>query len=120
MPGCIQPISSPMMNRMLGLAGACAVAGRLAIVVAVHNTARAPQIALNMLMFPFLNAGCRSPGRSLRPIQGTDRTFAFWPIQDHASGAPSDALRTGNWSKRPGYAMRFRQVAPMFADHVAA
>jgi hypothetical protein len=57
-----------MMKRMLGFYPGWAEAGTLAIVVAVHNTARAPQIALNMLMLPFLNAGCRSPGRSLRPI----------------------------------------------------
>ena len=92
----------------------------LAIVVAVHNTTRAPQIALNRLMVAFLIVGCRSPGRSLRPTQRIDRVSALWPIQDHASGRWSDALRAANWSKCPGCAMRFRQVAPMFADHVAA
>ncbi len=30
MLGCIQPMSSPMMKRMLGFAGACAAAGVLA------------------------------------------------------------------------------------------
>jgi hypothetical protein len=32
MPGCIQPMSSPMMKRMLGFsAGACAFAGKLIV-----------------------------------------------------------------------------------------
>jgi hypothetical protein len=92
----------------------------LAIVVAVHNTTRAPQIALNRLMVAFLNVGCRCPGRSLRPTRRSDRASAFWPIQDHASGRWSDALHAGNWSKCPGCAMRFRQFSPMFADRVAA
>ena len=53
-------------------------------------------------------------------LNATDRVFAFWLMQDHASGRWPDAWRTGNWSKRPGCAMRFRQFAPMFADRVAA
>src|SRR5437879_3277490 len=85
MLGCIQPMSSPMMKRILGFCPCWAEAGMLAIVVAVHNTTRAPQSFLNRLMVAFLNVGCRCPGRSLRPTQRTDRVFAFWPIQDHAS-----------------------------------
>src|ERR1700724_332294 len=53
-------------------------------------------------------------------LNATDRAPAFWLIKDHASGRWPDAWRTGNWSKRPGCAMRFRQFAPMFADRVAA
>src|SRR5260370_20167999 len=93
MLGCIQPMSSPIMKRMLGFCPCWAEAGMLAIAVAVHNTARAPQIFLNRLMVASLNVGCRCPGRSLRPPPPTDRVSAFWPIQDHASGSQSDALR---------------------------
>src|SRR5258708_2805464 len=82
MPGCIQPMSSPMMKRMLGF-GPWAEAGALAMVVAVHKTTRAPEITLNMLMVASLDVGCRNPGRSLCPTPPTDH---FFPIQDHASG----------------------------------
>src|SRR6516165_1608213 len=62
MLGCIHPMSSPMMKRMLGFCpcGCCccwAEAGMLAIVVAVHITTRAPQIDLNRLMVAFLSVG---------------------------------------------------------------
>jgi len=51
MLGCIQPMSSPMMKRMFGFCPCCyAEAGTLAIVVAVLNTTRAHQIALNLLI----------------------------------------------------------------------
>jgi hypothetical protein len=40
----------------------------LAMVVAVHNATRAPQIVLYRLMVTLLNFGCRKPGRSLCPI----------------------------------------------------
>src|SRR6516164_1844746 len=59
MLGCIHPMSSPMMKRMLGFCACWAEAGMLAIVVAVHITTRAPQIFLNMLMVAYLNVGCR-------------------------------------------------------------
>src|SRR5712671_4605555 len=71
MPGCIQPMSSPMMKRMLGFVP-WAEAGALAMVVAVHKTTRAPQITLNMLMVASLDVGRRNPGRSLRPTPPTD------------------------------------------------
>jgi hypothetical protein len=40
---------------MLGFCPCWAEAGMLAIVVVVHNTTRAPQIDLNLLMVAFLN-----------------------------------------------------------------
>src|SRR5215475_6086687 len=67
-----QPTSSPMMTRMLGFWPCWAEAGLLAIVVAIHNTTRAPQIPLNMLMVAFLCVGCRIQGRSHRPTPPTD------------------------------------------------
>src|ERR1700730_13795259 len=120
MLGCIMPMSSPMMKRMLGFCPCWAEAGTHAIVAAVHNTTRAPQIALNRLMVAFLNVGCRCPGRSLRPTQRNRRSPCFLLLQDHASGRCRDASLAGSWSKRPGCAMRFRQFALMFADRVAA
>src|SRR5262249_13852864 len=39
MPGCIQPISSPMMKRMLGFC-CCAAAGAVAAVTAAHNASK--------------------------------------------------------------------------------
>jgi hypothetical protein len=55
MLGCIHPISSPMMKMMLGFCPCWAKAGALAIVVAVHNTARARQIFLDRLIVTLLN-----------------------------------------------------------------
>src|ERR1700757_4770149 len=75
MLGCIHPMSSPMIKRMLGFCPCWAEAGLLAIVVAVHNTTRAHQITLNMLMVAFPSVGCRSPGRSLRPPPPTKSLF---------------------------------------------
>src|SRR5215831_16420163 len=89
MLGCIHPISSPMMKRMLGFCpcGCCccwAEAGMLAIVVAAHATTRAPQIVLNMRMVAFLSVGCRNAGRSLRPTPPTDG-LALLRSQDRVS-----------------------------------
>jgi hypothetical protein len=53
MLGCIQPMSSPMMKRMLGFCPCCAEAGMQAIVVATHNTTSAPQIALGLIIIAF-------------------------------------------------------------------
>src|SRR6266852_936385 len=53
MPGCIQPMSSPMIKRMLGLAGACAVAGKLNANKAMPETSRLP-IRRLILMFEIL------------------------------------------------------------------
>src|SRR5262245_54411071 len=80
MLGCIQPMSSPMMKRMLGFCPCWAEAGMLAIVVAVHITTRAPQIVLNMLMVAFLDVGCRKAGAA---------AFAqLHPPTDNASADP--------------------------------
>src|SRR5690348_18139778 len=108
MLGCIQPISSPMMKRILGFCP-WAEAGTLAIVVAAHNAARAPQITLNML-FPFLE--CRLPKPGPQPS----------PVSTHQPSLPAESrvvMLRGN-AGRPGAgeigrdaqgcAMRFRQL----------
>src|SRR5262245_14728550 len=51
MLGCIQPISSPMMKRMLGFCcGCCAAAGTLAIVKPASDASRPSQGVLIMRM----------------------------------------------------------------------
>src|SRR6266852_7598668 len=57
MRGCIQPMSSPMMKRMLGLlAGACAIAGKHNPNKATPETSRLP-IRLLIFMFEILRCG---------------------------------------------------------------
>src|SRR5579872_6970092 len=110
MLGCIQPISSPMMKRMLGFCPcAWAGAGRLAIVVAVLNATRALQIVLNgpMVAFPFSAAKLRAAAFA-RLHPPTDFYFCQ-SMQRHVSGNRSDALRAGDWSKQTGCAMQLRQ-----------
>src|ERR1700757_3372635 len=81
-----------MITTMFGFRSCWAETGALAMVVAVHKTTRAHQITLNMLMVAFLDVGCRSPGRSLRPLPSTDRVAPFSPKRKHASGTRSDCL----------------------------
>src|SRR5260370_32626737 len=52
MPGCIQPMSSPMMKRMLGFC--CAVAGGAAIATPTTTTTRTSQMLRAYLMSRFL------------------------------------------------------------------
>src|SRR5882724_10922342 len=68
MLGCIMPMSSPMMKRMLGFVP-WAEAGALAIVVAVHNTTRAPQIALNKLMVTLLMEAAEARAAAFAPFR---------------------------------------------------
>src|SRR5262245_3763838 len=75
-----QPTSSPMITRMFGFRSCWAEAGMLAIVVTAHNTTIALQIVLNILMVPFLDAGCWSSGRSLRPTPPANRDQRQWRI----------------------------------------
>ena len=82
MLGCIQPMSSPMMNTMLGF-GCCAAAGAPAVVTATAMASRPSQIVLVMLMFeltlPLLPGGAGSfallaPRRNLTAIANAART----------------------------------------------
>src|SRR5215468_1144037 len=85
MLGCIQPMSSPMMKRILGFCPCCAEAGTLAIVMVIHITTRAPQIVLNLLMVALSSmSAAEAPSRSLRPRPPTE----FWllPMQDRVRG----------------------------------
>ena len=55
MLGCIQPMSSPMMKRMLGLpAGPCANAGAAVNVMAATDANRESRTPRAMLMFHIL------------------------------------------------------------------
>ena len=54
MLGCIQPMSSPMMKRMLGFCCCCAAAGVLAAVIAAIEASKPSQIYLTMLMLDLL------------------------------------------------------------------
>ncbi len=66
MLGCIQPMSSPMMNRMLGFCS-CAAAGALAIVARANDASRPSQAALVMRMVATLHVGCPRRAGSLCP-----------------------------------------------------
>ncbi len=67
MLGCIQPMSSPMMKRMLGFCCCCAAAGALAAITATNDTSRPRQNFLVRLMASFLIFGCPNWAGSRRP-----------------------------------------------------
>src|SRR3954470_14494151 len=54
MPGCMMPMSSPMMKRMLGFCCCCAAAGRLAADIAAIEVSKPSQIHLTTLMLDLL------------------------------------------------------------------
>jgi hypothetical protein len=68
MLGCIQPMSSPMMKRMLGFCCCCAVAGTLAAIAATNNASRPRQSLLVILMACFLSFGCPNRAGSRCPV----------------------------------------------------
>src|SRR4051812_19779299 len=67
MLGCIQPMSSPMMNRMLGFCSCCAVAGALTTVKAASDANKPSQIVRAALIVASLvdrqGNQQRAPGR---------------------------------------------------------
>jgi hypothetical protein len=87
MLGCIQPMSSPMMKRMLGFCP-WAEAGMLAIVVTEHNTTSALQIVLNTFMIASPMSAADAGPQRFTPLD-PPTVFAF--KLDH-SGNRSDAL----------------------------
>src|SRR5262245_21287446 len=67
MLGCIQPMSSPMMKRMLGFCCCCA----LAAVMAANDARRPRHKFLLILMACFLSSGCPNRAGSRRPVTVT-------------------------------------------------
>src|SRR5580700_8428137 len=80
MLGCIQPMSSPMMKRMLGFACCCcAAAGVLATVTATNDANRASQMPLALTIIYLLAVfsardGSRQPAPKLR----SQRPLPMW------------------------------------------
>src|SRR5215472_19312122 len=79
MLGCIQPMSSPMMKRMLGFCCCCAFAA----VMAMNDESRPRKSFLVELMACFLSSGCPNWAGSWRPVtitkvrrDGMDATVA--------------------------------------------
>src|SRR4029450_7245018 len=68
MLGCIQPMSSPMMKRMLGFCCCCAAAGALPAITATNDASRPRQNFLVTLMASFLTLGCPNWAGSRRPL----------------------------------------------------
>src|SRR4029453_9371513 len=68
MLGCIQPMSSPMMKRMLGFCCCCAAAGALAAIAATNDASRPRQNFLVTLMASFLIFCCPNWAGSRRPL----------------------------------------------------
>src|SRR4051812_32267633 len=100
MLGCMMPISSPMMKRMLGFCCSCAAAGRLAAVIAAIEASKPSHTYLTMLIFGFL-LGYPSRAGSLYPeteIAGHDAEVIRLdvrglrprlPLMGEGKGAPS-------------------------------
>src|SRR5262249_20054454 len=97
MLGCIQPMSSPMMKRILGFCPCCAEAGTLAIVMVIHITTRAPQIVLNLLMVA-LSSMSAAEARAAAVAHIHPPCLGLLPIQDRAPGAFGRTL--GGWQIR--------------------
>src|SRR5215471_18484977 len=58
MPGCMKPMSSPMMKRMLGFCCCCAAAGAL-VTIAEAIAASEPSQRFRMMLIDFSIAWCR-------------------------------------------------------------
>ena len=89
------PMSSPMMNRMLGFCCCCAAAGVLAAVIAASNASRPSQMFLAKFMVCFL-VGCPRRADSLCPTARIDAAHASAPEQNrrcHESGNHSPRLQ---------------------------
>src|SRR6202012_3031312 len=114
MLGCIHPMSSPMMKRMLGFCpcGCCccwAEVGMLAIVVTPHAKARAHQIALNLLMVAVLDPAADARAAAFARLH-PPTVWLRRSVQDDILANRSAAPRMEKWSKRPGRAIRFRRI----------
>src|SRR5262245_51709016 len=95
MLGCIQPMSSPMMNRMLGFCCCCAAAGMLATVTAASKANNPRQMLPATLMVPSFVGRPRRAG-SLRPL-----AIAVGPIcASHALQIGKFKIFTKGWFAR--------------------
>src|SRR3954471_17572539 len=76
MLGCIQPMSSPMMNRMLGFCCDCwAKAGASVAAVAAHSAARPSQANLLVLITALLQVQClAAPGSDVAAVKHAGAT----------------------------------------------
>src|SRR5580700_1101391 len=97
MLGCIQPMSSPMMNMMLGFCCCCAMAGGLAIVMAASAASNPRWIFAVMFMvrapavpemgrvsaLPSVPDYAESATFRIRPNLITGRLGEFFPRQIH-------------------------------------
>src|SRR6266478_7652729 len=77
MLGCIQPMSSPMMNKMLGFC-CCAAAGALAAVIATNDASSPRKSFLVEHMACFLSSGCPNWAGSRRPVTHLAEHSARW------------------------------------------
>src|SRR5262249_60356761 len=66
MLGCIQPMSSPMMKRMLGLACCCCAAAGGLVTTPTASAANRPSQTV-LVMLRLLRVGCPRGAGSLRP-----------------------------------------------------
>src|SRR5271166_809843 len=80
MLGCIQPMSSPMMKRMLGLACCCcAAAGVLATVTAADNASRPSQMLLAITIINLLTVFTTRMGLgNLPPTRDRGHRLLVW------------------------------------------
>src|SRR5712675_891519 len=78
MLGCIQPMSSPMMKRMLGFCVCCAAAGRLVAIAAASSVNKPSQQVLAdilrfiILLLSWTHFGRRDP----KPARRQHKNFA--------------------------------------------
>src|SRR5262249_39817155 len=91
MLGCIHPMSSPMMKRMLGFCCCCA----LAVVMAANDARRPRKSFLVELMACFLSSGCPNWAGSRRPVTVTPKVRR--DVTVIASSSPSMRLMDGGF-----------------------
>src|SRR5215471_15712439 len=92
MLGCIQPMSSPMMKRMLGFCCCCCA---FAAVMAMNDESRPRKNLLVELMACFLSSGCPNRAGSRRPVTVTpkvQREGMHAPLLRHQTREPLHAL----------------------------
>src|SRR6516164_7967022 len=94
-------MSSPMMKRMLGFDPGWAEAGRLAIVVAVHSTTRAPQIVLNKVMVASSVSAAEAGAAAFAHLYPPTVFCLCRSMQDHIFEQSVGRLGEGRFVKAP-------------------